>query len=238
MSLHKNLLASALALSAMSCLTSCIDEATDEEKFSVSIQGYVIQSRDADSTLVYKPYLTVGSTNYDYPLKSVTMTAPDGKIEMSQVTDYVYEMNPDDYATKNIKDLNGQYFATVTATSGLVKTTYIALSLSEKDTLSVLKPKSITYDGSVIKVKTPKVENAATYGVTIVPFNKDSRPRRIDTYYKIPTVWTREPVDSTINYEVSFLRTQLGCDSAHIRAYVSGTSGLFEESDTIVRIAK
>lgn len=234
---YKRIIPVAIALSLAAGMTSCLDEKSDSQKFQVIVQGIVIQSYDADSSLVFSPYFTVSSNLHDQPLQSVTFTGLNRSLVMTKATDYVFECNPDLYKTKDLSKLNGTYAVTATSTNNLVTSTSVGISIADADTLGRLVPKSIEYDNQTVKVKVPKVKNAAAYGVSVLPFDKAEGPKRISTYY----LKGRNVVidkDSVATYSVSFDRTQLAADSAYIRAYVTGESGLYLQSDTVIRVAK
>ena len=208
---RKTAIAAALAIAASALSSSCIEEKSDSEKFQVVVQGYVIQDYAADSSQVFKPYITVSSNLYSQPLKSVTLSR-----------------------------LNGTYTVTATSTNDLVATSSITISIADKDTLARLKTKSIDYDGNNINVKVLKAGNATAYGVSILPFDMKDDPQRINSYYKVaqyPAI-TKVDNDTVVSFSISFLQSQLGNDSAIIRPYISGASGLFQESDSVLRVAK
>ncbi len=237
MSLLKISMAAIASLALAAGFTSCIDEASDEDKFSILIQGYVIQGYDADSTVIYKPYLTVCSTSSDYPLANATLYGTNGSLAMTKATETLFENDPEANATSDISKINGSYTATAVSTTGLTKTTTFSISISEDDQLGPIKPTELKYDGENVSVSMPYVKNSSRYGVTILPFDKGSTPKRIDTYYKVSARPTMT-LDSVISYTISFPRTSLGSDSAIIRAHVTGSTGLFEESDTCLHISK
>lgn len=233
----KRTLLAAFSLSLAASLASCLDEKSDSQKFQAIVQGYVIQSYDADSSLVFSPYFTVSSNLATQPLQSVTFSGLNRSFVMNKVSDFIFDMNPDLYKTKDLSKLNGTYTITATSTENLVSTSPITIGVADADTLGLLKPQSMEYDEFTVKVKVPKVKNAAAYGVMVTPFDKDKGPQRISGYY----LRARNVVfdkDSVASYSASFSKTQLAADSAYIRAYVSGASGLFQQSDTVIRVAK
>lgn len=233
----KRTLLAAFTLSLAASLASCLDEKSDSQKFQTLVQGYVIQSYDTDSSLVFSPYFTVSSNLATQPLQSVTFSGLNRSFVMNKATDFVFDMNPDLYKVKDLSKLNGTYAITATSTEGLVYNTTVPISIADADTLGRLKPQSMEYDDLTVKVKVPKVKNAAAYGVMVTPFDKDKGPQRISGYY----LKGRNVVidkDSVVSYSASFNKTQLAADSAYIRVYVSGLSGLFQQSDTVIRVAK
>ncbi len=237
---HKTFLSAALPLALVAALSSCIEEKSDSQKFQAVVQGYVIQDYAADSSLVFKPYITVASNLSDQPLKSVVVAGLNGNLKMVKRTDYVYDTDPDAEATKELSKLNGTYNVSITSTNDLVATSSISISIADKDALGRLSTNKLDFDGQYVTVQVPKVHNASAYGVSILPFDKKEAPSRINTYYKVaqyPSV-DKVDADTVVNYTISFQRSQLGTDSAIIRAYVSGSSGLFQESDSSIHVAK
>lgn len=237
---RKTAIAAALAIAASAISSSCIEEKSDSEKFQVVVQGYVIQDYAADSSQVFKPYITVSSNLYSQPLKSVTVSGLNTMFKMKKATDFIFETDPDYEKTANLSRLNGTYTVTATSTNDLVATSSITISIADKDTLARLKTKSIDYDGNNINVKVLKAGNATAYGVSILPFDMKDVPQRINSYYKVakyPAI-TKVDNDTVVSFSISFLQSQLGNDSAIIRPYISGASGLFQESDSVLRVAK
>ncbi len=237
MSLLRTIMVAAAPLALAAGFTSCLDEASDEDKFSILVQGYVIQDYDSDTTVIYKPYLTVCSTSSDYPLAGASLYGTNGALTLTKATDLLYENNPDDYATTDLSKINGSYTATATTTTGLSKTTTFTIAIATTEQLGKVKPTELKYDGENVTVAMPYVKNSSRYGVTILPYESGNTPKRIDTYYKVST-HTSMGIDSVVTYTISFPRTSLGSDSAVIRAHVTGSTGLFQESDTCLLISK
>lgn len=233
----KRIICAASAVAIAASLTSCLDEKSDSQKFQTLVQGYVIQSYDADSSLVFSPYFTVSSNLSSQPLQSVSFVGLNRSFVMNKVTDFVFDINPDLYKTKDLSKLNGTYTITATSTESLVYNSTITIAIADADTLGNLKPKSLEYDGTTVKVQAPKVKNAAAYGVLVLPFDKDKGPQRISSYYLSGRNLVIDK-DSVVTYSVTFNKTQLAADSAYVRAYVTGATGLFLQSDELIRVAK
>lgn len=233
----KRIIYAASAIAIAASLTSCLNDESDSQKFQTLVQGYVIQSYDADSSLVFSPYFTVSSNISSHPLQSVSFVGLNKSFVMSKATDFVFDMNPDIYKTKDLSKLNGSYTITATSTDNLVYNSTVPIAIADADTLGRLTPKSLEYDGTTVKVTTPKVKNAASYGVLVLPFDKDKGPQRISCYYLSGRNLVIDK-DSVATYSVTFNKSQLAADSAYVRAYVTGSTGLFQQSDELIRVAK
>lgn len=232
----KHIFCAAAGLSLALFTTSCL-ETSDSETFQPSVTGYVIQSYAADSSLVFSPFFSVSSNLATEALQTVTFTGLNTNFAMTKASDYVFVNNPDLYKTTELSKLNGTYTITATSTNNTVSTSTITISIADADTLGVVRATNLTYDGTTVKVSVPKVKNAASYGVILVPFEKGDTPQRVSTYFFRPN-YTTMSADSVVSYSVSFSQSQLGSDSAYIRAYATGSSGLYQESSQLVRIAK
>lgn len=233
----KRIIYAASAIAVAASLSSCLDDESNSQKFQTLVQGYVIQSYDADSSLVFSPYFTVSSNLSSQPLQSVSFVGLNRSFTMNKATDFVFDMNPDLYKTKDLSKLNGTYTITATSTEESVYNSTVTIAIADADTLGLLKPKSLEYDGTTVKVQVPKVKNAASYGVLVLPFDKDKGPQRISCYYLSGRNLVIDK-DSVATYSATFNKTQLAADSAYVRAYVTGATGLFQQSDELIRVAK
>lgn len=233
----KRTILAAFSLSLAASLASCLDDESDSQKFQTLVQGYVIQTFDTDSSAVFSPYFTVSSNISSHPLQSVSFVGLNRSFVMNKATDFVFDMNPDLYKTNDVSKLNGSYTITATSTDNFVYNSEVTIAIADTAVLGYLKPTSLEYDGMTVKVQTPKVKNAAAYGVLVLPFDKDKGPQRISSYYLSGRNLVIDK-EGNVTYSVTFNKTQLAADSAYVRAYVTGATGLFQQSDDLVRVAK
>lgn len=225
-----------------------LEESTDGTETSVTEEGETKKTKDV---YTYKPYFAISSSSVNYPIMSMNVYSSNGSVAMDSCSLYVRSSNLEKNATTSLSKINGTYTATATAakvdgSNGITSTTGLlatnaatqTFTVAISDTIGDIKNAELSYNGSTISAKLGIVNKAAAYGITLIPYNKGTEPKRISTYYKVASNPVINKTDNTVTYSITFNRTDLADDYAQVKIYCTSSSGLFVESDETLTIEK
>lgn len=230
-----------------------VEESADDTETTVTEEGETTEgtTKKTKDVYTYKPYFAISSSSVNYPIMSMNVYSTNGTVAMDSCSLYVYTSNIEKNAVTSLSKINGTYTATATAakvdgsngissTAGLLATNAATqtFTVAISDTIGDIKNAELTYNGSTISAKLSIVNNAAAYGITLIPYNSGSEPKRISTYYKVASNPVINKTDNTVTYSITFNRTDLADDYAQVKIYCTSSSGLFVESEETLTISK
>ena len=236
----RTLLTFAVATVAAAFTTSCLDDDDTKVDFNFTVQGYVIQGKDANNARTYYPFIAVSSNYEQFKLEKVTMKNDRLSLPFENFNDWTFQTieNQNIYTNEDTVKLNGTYTVTALATTGESQSTQLKINVAEKDTLAPVRPSKLLFNDGSIAVRMPVDTNAVAYGVIVAPFDAGKKPERMSAVLKIPQVLSYNSDTTEVSFSVQFYRSTLSptIAGAEVRVFAMGKSSLYSESDTSIVI--
>lgn len=214
-------------------ISSCIEENSDDKKFQISLQGYMLEEGEGANT-TFTPYFFFNSNREEHKISSIDIdglsNAPDSLLdELTSINDYCY-MTTGNTKIKKITDINGKYCITAKATTGETFSDIFNIDYDAKDGLDPIVLDTLYYDGSYIKATVKEIKGAYSIGFIFGSYNKDGKPKR-EYYSYFKSVTAPNFYNGKIEISQPFYTTsQLQSDFCEVKVFATTYNSIYRES--------